>query len=112
MNNYTEENLLGGYAPDASGKMTFHLSGLGAYLVLKNEEEQNSERKEVLIDGIYLIKEGVRTQLNQLLQDGWTCIDDKEYAWPKNVRFLFPIPIEKLDQLSEPYQSRHQQLRF
>jgi hypothetical protein len=66
----------------------------------------------VLIDGIYLMKEGVRTQLNQLLQDGWTWIDNKKYVWPKNLRFFFPVPIEKLDQLSESYQSRHQQLRF
>jgi hypothetical protein len=66
----------------------------------------------VLIDGIYLMKEGVRTQLNQLLQDGWTWIDNKKYAWPQNLRFFFPIPIEKLDQLSEPYQSRHQRLIF
>jgi hypothetical protein len=66
----------------------------------------------VLIDEIYLMKEGVRTQLNQLLQDGWTWIEGRKYIWPQNLRFFFPIPIEKLDQLSEPYQSRHQQLRF
>jgi hypothetical protein len=39
MNSYTEENLLGGYAPDASEKMTFQLSGLGTYLVLENRVE-------------------------------------------------------------------------
>jgi hypothetical protein len=41
MNTYTEENLLGGLAPDASGKMTFQLSGLGAYLVPINKVNQN-----------------------------------------------------------------------
>jgi hypothetical protein len=65
-----------------------------------------------LIDGIYMVKEGVRTQLNQLLQDGWTWIEGRKYIWPKNLRFFFPVPIEKLDQLSEPYKSRHHQLRF
>jgi hypothetical protein len=59
-----------------------------------------------------LIKEGVRTQLNQLLQDGWTWIESRKYVWPQYLRFFFPVPIEKIDQLSEPYQSRHQQLRF
>jgi hypothetical protein len=39
MNSYTEENLLGGYAPDESGKMIFQLSGLGAYLVPENKVE-------------------------------------------------------------------------
>jgi hypothetical protein len=39
MNSYTEENLLGGYAPDASGNMTFHLSGLGTYLAPENRVE-------------------------------------------------------------------------
>jgi hypothetical protein len=58
------------------------------------------------------MKEGVRTQLNKLLQDGWTWIEGKKYVWPQNLRFFFPVPIEKLDQLSEPYKSRHQQLRF
>jgi hypothetical protein len=58
------------------------------------------------------MKEGVRTQLNQLLQDGWTWINGTKYFWPQDLRLFFPVPIEKLDQFSEPYRSRHQQLRF
>lgn len=49
--------------------------------------------KIVLIDGIHTIKEGVRTQLNQFLQDGWTYIQNKKYYWPENLRLLFPIPV-------------------
>jgi hypothetical protein len=30
--------------------------------------------KILIVDGMHLIKEGARTQLNQLLQDGWTFI--------------------------------------
>jgi hypothetical protein len=37
MNSYTEENLLGGYAPDASERMTLQLSGLGDYLLPGNQ---------------------------------------------------------------------------
>jgi hypothetical protein len=33
MGSYTEENLLGGYAPDKNGKMVFQLGCIGKYLV-------------------------------------------------------------------------------
>lgn len=33
MSSYTEENLLGGLAPDRNGKMIFQRTGIGAYLV-------------------------------------------------------------------------------
>jgi hypothetical protein len=39
MSSYMEENLLGGYAPDENGRMTFQFSGLGTYLVLRNKEK-------------------------------------------------------------------------
>jgi hypothetical protein len=33
MSSYTEENLLGGYAPDKDGKMVFQFSCIGKYLL-------------------------------------------------------------------------------
>lgn len=40
MSSYTEENMLGGLAPDRNGKMIFQRTGIGAYLVEENNYKQ------------------------------------------------------------------------
>ncbi len=42
MNSYTQENLIGGFAPDKNGKMVFQTAGIGAYLVEENNLKKAS----------------------------------------------------------------------
>lgn len=44
MSSYTEENLLGGLAPDKNGKMVFQRAGIGAYLVEDNNQKQGKQK--------------------------------------------------------------------